>query len=511
MSVTRSTGLSLAALRREVPGLTLRSGSDTIVVDSVTQDSRRVEPGTLFVARRGRTTSGEDFVPSALARGASAVLTADSSALSGLPIPHLVASDVVGALAAASHAVFGHPSFSLELVGVTGTNGKTTVTHLVQAAIQAAGGQAGVVGTLGARLGDLVLPSAHTNPEADELCRVLAAFRSRGATHAALEVSSIGIAERRVEGLRFRVAAFTNLTQDHLDYHGTMEAYGEAKARLFLERGPGASAVMVDDPFGAELARRIEARFATHRLSRVSHQVGASADVVPEHCLLTPAGIEMRVRTPRGPVEFRSPLVGAHNAKNLVLAVAVAELLDLELAHVAAGLSAPVVVPGRMERCDDPRHDDVVVLVDYAHTPDALSRVLESTRAFTSGQVWCVFGCGGDRDPAKRPLMGEAVAAVAHRAVVTSDNPRSEDPAAIARAVWPGVESMGERAELELDRAVAIRRAVLGALPGDVVVVAGKGHETYQIAGGVTRPFDDRVEARAALSARRAASQGGAA
>jgi UDP-N-acetylmuramoyl-L-alanyl-D-glutamate--2,6-diaminopimelate ligase len=203
--------------------------------------------------------------------------------------------------------------------------------------------------------------------------------------------------------------------------------------------------------------------------------------------------------------------VGAHNAKNLVLAVAVAELLDLELAHVAAGLSAPVVVPGRMERCDDPRHDDVVVLVDYAHTPDALSRVLESTRAFTSGQVWCVFGCGGDRDPAKRPLMGEAVAAVAHRAVVTSDNPRSEDPAAIARAVWPGVESMGERAELELDRAVAIRRAVLGALPGDVVVVAGKGHETYQIAGGVTRPFDDRVEARAALSARRAASQGGAA
>jgi UDP-N-acetylmuramoyl-L-alanyl-D-glutamate--2,6-diaminopimelate ligase len=315
-----------------------------------------------------------------------------------------------------------------------------------------------------------------------------------------MEVSSIALAARRMDGVRFRVAAFTNLTQDHLDYHGTMEAYAEAKARLFTELGPSAAVLHTGDTFGRALRARIAKGV---ELLDFDARVGSDAAIRPTQVLLGPAGIELSVHTPRGELALRSPLVGGHNVENLLCAVAIACMLEVPLEAIARGLSADVSVPGRLERCDDPSLDDVTVLVDYAHTPDALARVLETVRPFTPGSVICVFGCGGDRDPAKRPLMGEAAGRLADRSVLTNDNPRSEDPRAIAEAVVQGLERAGARYRVELDRRAAIDDAVRSAAPGDLVLIAGKGHETYQIIGDETSDFDDRVEARAALARRR--------
>ncbi|HTJ81336.1 MAG TPA: UDP-N-acetylmuramoyl-L-alanyl-D-glutamate--2,6-diaminopimelate ligase, partial [Polyangiaceae bacterium] len=363
--------------------------------------------------------------------------------------------------------------------------------------------------TLGYELGgSFSRPATHTSPEADELARLAREMRDHGATHLVMEVSSIALAARRADGVRFRVAAFTNLTQDHLDYHGTMDAYAEAKARLFTELGPGSAAINVEHALGRALALRIP------RGTRVARYTSkpdlAAADVYPERAALGSKGIELSVHTPIGTVEIRSPLLGAHNVENLLCAVAIGVMLDLSVDAIGRGLSTDVRVPGRLERCDDPELDDVVVLVDYAHTPDALARVLASVRGVSGGAVVCVMGCGGDRDPLKRPLMGKAAGAGADRVIVTNDNPRSEDPRAIADQIVPGLAETGTPFVVELDRAAAIHAAVLEARPGDVVVVAGKGHETYQIIGPTTYAFDDRDVARAALVARRQA-RGGAA
>jgi UDP-N-acetylmuramoyl-L-alanyl-D-glutamate--2,6-diaminopimelate ligase len=296
------------------------------------------------------------------------------------------------------------------------------------------------------------------------------------------------------------VAALTNLTQDHLDFHGSMAAYAKAKARLFTELGPGTAVLNVDDPFGRELTLRAKAP-----LVRVSTRIGAStkdADVAPRRADVGSRGIDATVRTPAGDVRIASRLAGAHNLENLLLALGIAHALGLDLGRAADALSNEAGVPGRLERCDA-EGDDVVVLVDYAHTPDALGRVLDTVRAVTPGRVWCVFGCGGDRDPTKRAPMGEAVARRADRTVVTSDNPRGEDPGAIAAAIVGGVHAAGVEPIVELDRRAAIDLAVRSASPGDLVLVAGKGHEDHQIVGGVKHPFDDRVEARRALGARR--------
>ncbi|MRG95975.1 UDP-N-acetylmuramoyl-L-alanyl-D-glutamate--2,6-diaminopimelate ligase [Polyangium spumosum] len=508
-------GRRLGDLVDEIPGAKLASGEATVFVTGVHHDSRRVSPGDLFVARPGARTSGERFVADAIGRGASAVLVARGASVETNELPRIEVEDVPSALAFASAAVYGHPTFALDVVGVTGTNGKTTTTHLVQACLAAAGERPGIVGTLGYRFGDLDLPSTHTSPEADELARIAAAMHLRGASHLVMEVSSIAVAARRVEAVRFRVAAFLNLTQDHLDYHGTMEAYAEAKARLFVDLGPGAAAINVDDPFGAELVKRLAPRGpagpSSATVARFSTRVGASieeADIAPVSVEHAASGISLVARTPAGQLSIRSPLVGAHNVQNLLATVAICWLLDVDLHAAARALSGSIRVPGRLERCDDPARDDVIVLVDYAHTPDALERVLQSVRAFGPGSVRCVFGCGGDRDPKKRPLMGEAVARGADEAFVTNDNPRSEDPRAIAEAILPGLAGGRAAVHVELDRAKAIERAVLEAAPGDVVLVAGKGHEPYQIIGNVTLPFDDRVEAERALGLRRSRKGG---
>jgi UDP-N-acetylmuramoyl-L-alanyl-D-glutamate--2,6-diaminopimelate ligase len=509
--------LTLRELVHEIPDASLHD--DAVAggrpITGVHHDSRRIEPGDLFVARAGAHASGASFIADAAARGAVAVLVERGSKADTHGLPRVEAADVPRALAFAAAAVYGHPTFALQVVGITGTNGKTTTAHLTQAAINACGGRAGIVGTLGYRFADLDLPPTHTSPEADDLTRIAAAMRARGATHLVAEVSSIALAARRADAVRFQVAAFTNLTQDHLDYHGTMEAYAQAKARLFFDLSPGTAAVNVDDPFGQKLALRLSPsgspRATLCRFSAVVDDLGVgvgpeAAEIAPLALAHTPAGIELEARTPAGPVSIRSPLLGAHNVENLLATLSIVFLLNLDLGFAARALSAPIAVPGRLERCDAPGSDDVVVLVDYAHTPDALARVLTSVRALGEGRVICVFGCGGDRDPRKRPLMGEAVGRLAEVAIVTNDNPRSEDPQAIADAILPGLAGHDGRAEVivELDRRRAVERAVLEAAPGDVVLVAGKGHEPYQIIGDLVLPFDDREEARRALAMRRA-------
>lgn len=510
-------GRRVDELVREIPGSTLVSGDPATFVTGVHHDSRRIEPGHAFVARPGMRTHGERFVTDAVGHGASVVIAPRGTTTPVPGVAWIETDDAAKALAFASAAIYGHPTFALEAVGITGTNGKTTTSHLVHACIEACGGKPGLVGTLGYRFADLDLPATHTSPEADELARIAAAMLARGASHLVMEVSSIALAAARVEAVRFRTVAMTNLTQDHLDYHGTMEAYAEAKARLFVDLGPGSAAVNIDDPFGRDLVGRV----APHGLSgptsaklvRYSANPNVSpkeADVAPTVVRHTPAGISLEVRTPGGRCAIESPLVGGHNVQNLLAAVSVAHLLELDLRKAAEALSKPIQVAGRLERCDEPTQDDVIVLVDYAHTPDALARVLESVRAYGERRVACVFGCGGDRDPKKRPLMGEAVGHGADVAFVTNDNPRSEDPLAIIDAILPGLSGSKARVVVEPDRAKAIERAVLEASPGDIVLVAGKGHEPYQIIGNVTLSFDDRVEARRALALRRSARGGGA-
>ena len=530
-------GMSLADLAREIPGSSaVIEGDGSVLVTGVHHDSRRVQSGDLFVVRRGEKYDGNAFVADAIARGAVAVLAerydARARAVHNPPersVPILRVENVATGLAYTSAAVYGHPAFSLDVIGLTGTNGKTTTSHLVRAAIDGALGlpKCGIVGTIGHSYAGKTIAAAHTTPEADELARVLAVMRKRGATHVAMEVSSIALVLGRVKAVRFRVAAFTNLTQDHLDFHGSMEAYGAAKMQLFTSCEPGLAVVNVDQPFGAKLAAA-----AKCKVLRVRTSLGTSADdadIAPLSVDASATGMRITARVPgRGHVEIKTRLVGLHNLENLLVAIGVASALDLDVDRAAKALEFEIGAPGRLERCDGPG-DDLVVLVDYAHTPDALARVLDAVREVSrpldeaggsrviAPRVVCVFGCGGDRDATKRRPMGEAVGARVDVAIITSDNPRTEAPEAIAEPVEDGVRAAGlarlapqEVASarrgyvVELDRQRAIALAVDAARAGDVVLVAGKGHEDYQIVGTTKRPFDDRVEARRALEARRA-------
>jgi len=498
-------GLRLDELARELPMAAEIVGDASVRVTGVRQDSRTVQPGDLFVARKGERADGARFVRDAVERGAAAVLVARAAAKDAVStVPVLLVDDTATALAFAASAVYGHPSFSLEVVGITGTNGKTTTAHLVRAAVDGALGRpsCGVLGTVGHSFDGWRVDAEHTTPEADEVARTMAAMRARGATHVAMEVSSHALSLGRVRAVRFRVAAFTNLTQDHLDFHGSMAEYAASKARLFTELGPGAAVLNVDDAFGRDLVARVRSP-----LVRVSARPGVDAEVVPIEARLDARGVRARVRTPSGEVSLESRLVGAHNLENLLLALGIVSALDLDVVRAAEALSREAGAPGRLERCDS-EADDLIVLVDYAHTPDALARALDAVRAVASGRVWCVFGCGGDRDRAKREPMGEAVGRRADVAIVSNDNPRTEDPRAIADAVVSGVRAAGKEPIVELDRRKAIERAVRSACRGDVVLIAGKGHEDYQIVGTVKHAFDDRIEARRALLDRRGAGGG---
>ncbi|HEY5145209.1 MAG TPA: UDP-N-acetylmuramoyl-L-alanyl-D-glutamate--2,6-diaminopimelate ligase [Polyangiaceae bacterium] len=500
-------GLRLDELSRDLPMRAQVVGDPSVRVSGVRHDSRAVERGDLFVARRGEKVDGARFARDAVTRGAAAIMTAPG-AIDALGVPLLVVDDPGAALGFVASAVYGHPSFALEVVGITGTNGKTTTAHLTRAAVDGALGAnlCGVLGTVGHGYGDWYVHAEHTTPEADDIARIMAEMRARGATHVAMEVSSHALELGRVHGVHVRVAALTNLTQDHLDFHGSMRAYADAKARLFTELGPGSAVVNVDDAFGVELAGRVKAP-----LVRVTARVDADpafAEIAPREVRLEASGTAVTVRTPAGDVRIASRLVGAHNLENLLLSLGIAHALDLDLGRAAEALSREPGAPGRFERCDGDC-DDVTVLVDYAHTPDALARALDAVRAVShdpTARIWCVFGCGGDRDATKRGPMGEAVARRADVAVVTSDNPRTEDPRAIADAVIAGVRLGGAEPVVELDRRSAIVLAVRSASRGDAVLIAGKGHEDYQVVGMVKTPFDDRIEARRALAERRASA-----
>lgn len=487
-------GVSLAELSRELGALGARVLGDAGVrVRDVRQDSRRIGPGELFAARSGSRSSGAEHAEDAVRRGAAALMVGSGTPLPDVGVPVVEVDDVRLAIALAAEAIHSHPSRQIGVVAITGTNGKTTTSFLVQHAIDAGGGRAGRLGTLGFEFERDRRDSPLTTPEADEISRRAASVRDRGGTHLVIEASSHALSQCRVEALSIAVAAFTNLTQDHLDFHGSMDAYAAAKLRLFTELSPGVSVVNVDDAFGRTIAERARGRVIS---------VGRDADVRPLDVAVDARGIRGSVRLPGGRVELETRLVGEHNLDNLLLALAIVDALGLDAERAARGMTHAPAVPGRLERCDVPA-DDVLVLVDYAHTPDALERALGAVRPLTAGSVICVFGCGGDRDREKRPKMGDAVGRGADRAIVTNDNPRSEDPRAIADAILPGLSPHGVPFQVELDRAAAIELAVAEAAPGDVVLIAGKGHEPYQIVGGERRRFDDRVEARRALCRRR--------
>jgi UDP-N-acetylmuramoyl-L-alanyl-D-glutamate--2,6-diaminopimelate ligase len=491
--------LSLSEVAAVLSELSPRlAGDGAVRVRGVRQDSRRVEAGDLFVARQGGKTSGAAHALDAAAKGAVALLIERGEPLPATRLPVIEVTNVKRALALAAEAVYGFPSRAVDVIGVTGTNGKTTTTFLLEQGLSLSGYRPARLGTLGFAMAGQSLGGSLTTPEADDVSRCLKQVREAGGSHLVMEVSSIAVVQERVSGLRFKAGAFTNLTQDHLDFHGTLEAYAEAKTELFTRLLPELSVIHVGDAFGRELAKLVSSGLLT-----VARR--APADIYVTHAESSARGLEAHLVTPLGQCDLESGLVGEHNLENLLLAIGVLIGLGAEPTQAAKALSCTPQVPGRLERVDG-AGDDVTVLVDYAHTPDALARVLAAVRALGAGRVLCVFGCGGDRDPLKRAPMGEAVGRGADVAYVTSDNPRSEDPAGIVSAILPGLKAASARYEVELDRAVAIEKAIVDAEAGDVVLIAGKGHEDYQIVGGEKRHFDDREQARLAL-ARRANQQ----
>ena len=482
------------------------SGDAEIEVTGLDYDSRRIQPGYLFVAIQGEKADGRQFIPQAIERGAAAVLLARSASVppaDGATVggPAWVkVPDARKALAVAAANFHQHPARSLRVTGVTGTNGKTTTCYLIESILAAAGHKAGLFGTIEYRLLGRRLPAPNTTPESLDLQAMLAELRELGGTDAVMEVSSHALALDRVYGCRFHTAVFTNLTRDHLDFHGAMETYFAEKKKLFEGWGappPEWSVLNLDDPWSAQLGPRSQ---VPGPRSFLTYGLGASADVRPDERKPAPNNGCFTIMTPWGPLESRSPLLGRPNAYNVLAAAAAALSLRIELQSVEAGLAALETVPGRFERVN--ASQPFLVVVDYAHTDDALRNLLPTARGLLApgGRVITVFGCGGDRDRAKRPLMGEAAGSMSDLVVLTSDNPRSEDPRAIIDDALPGLQKTGARYRLEPDRRKAIELAIGEARANDIVLIAGKGHEDYQVIGTQKLPFEDRQVAREVLA-----------
>jgi UDP-N-acetylmuramoyl-L-alanyl-D-glutamate--2,6-diaminopimelate ligase len=450
-------------------------------ITAVTYRAEAVRPGALHACVPGFVADGHDFAGVAVENGSAALIV---ERVLEVDVPQLVVDSSRRAMAVAAAAFFGNPSAELRVAGVTGTNGKTTTVYLVHAILEAAVGSAGMLGTVESRVGGAIEPVARTTPESVDLQATLRRMVTTGDRACAMEVSSHALELERVTGVRFAAAGFTNLTQDHLDFHADMEHYFAAKARLFRE-APGA--INIDDPYGRRLAGTAGGPVLTYGRTD-------EADVRPFAVEIGAGGtIGLIASTPRGPVPLDVRLRGGFNVSNVLCAVALAELLQIPHAAVRAGIAAVHGVPGRFEAVD--AGQPFTVLVDYAHTPDGLQNVLHSAREITAGRLICVFGCGGDRDRGKRPQMGRVARRLADLAIVTSDNPRSEDPEAIIAEIMDGVPM-----DAEPDRRAAIDRAVSLCRAGDVVVIAGKGHEQGQEFAHRTLPFDDRTVAREALA-----------
>ncbi len=483
-------------------------GDAGVEVSSLATDSRHVRPGALFFALPGARTDGSRFIDEAVERGAVAVAASDlpqPSTATGLSFP-----SILRALSEISACFYGHPSRKLCLVGVTGTNGKTTITHLLESIWSAAGHRPGIIGTIHYRVGDRSWPAPFTTPQAPELQRLLAEMVEAGATHVAMEVSSHALVLERVRDCDWDGALFTNLTRDHLDFHPDMESYFAAKRSLFTELLPRSAkprrfaVVNRDDSYGRRLAAELPVRLVTF-----GH--GGDADVAPLEVERSLEGLRGEIRLGQERLTIASPLVGDAHLENILAAAAAAWAQGIPLPTIAEGIGGCRGIPGRMERVDD--GSPFAVLVDYAHSPDALEHAVRLLRGVAEGRVIVVFGCGGDRDRGKRPLMGEAAARIADLVILTSDNPRSEDPLRIIHDIERGVVEAGLEAIQEgaarreeargylvvPERRRAIQLAIEVARPTDVVLVAGKGHETDQIVGAERLPFDDRVEARRSL------------
>jgi UDP-N-acetylmuramoyl-L-alanyl-D-glutamate--2,6-diaminopimelate ligase len=518
--------MKLGGLLRELgatadAGLSNREGDDPVLlnagsaadadVSGVTCDSRQVRPGSVFVALRGAQADGTSFAREAVKRGAVAVIS-DAPAPADAAVPWIRVADARLALAALAAVVEGRPSQELTLVGITGTNGKTTTAYLLASIFEAAGIRCGRIGTVGHRIGNREIETARTTPEAPELQRMLREMVTEGCGACVMEVSSHALVLRRADHLHFAAAIFTNLTRDHLDFHGDMEEYFLAKRRLFeLLPDAGVGITNLDDRRGAD--------FAAVARRPVTYAIDAAADVRPGPVMFSLDGLSFEASTPRGTLHLRSPLVGRPNTYNILAAVAAATALDVPFAAIESGIAQLANVPGRFQVVSA-HADEVRVVVDYAHTDDALKNLLETARTLATGRIITVFGCGGDRDKSKRPLMGAVAARLSDLVIVTSDNPRSEDPEQIIDEIKRGIVMPADRfppggqpapkstACLAIvDRQAAIERAIREARPGDLVLIAGKGHEKYQEIGGRVTPFDDVEVARAMLARRRTGSR----
>jgi UDP-N-acetylmuramoyl-L-alanyl-D-glutamate--2,6-diaminopimelate ligase len=466
-------------------------------VTGVAYDSRAVLPGHVFVALKGVRADGATFARDAVARGAIAVVA--EQPLSDIGAPVIQVGDARLALAELAADFYGHPSERMRVVGITGTNGKTTTAYLVAAIFEAGGMKCGVIGTVAHHIGDEMRESTHTTPEAPDVQQLLHEMADRGAVACAMEVSSHALALRRVDAMTFSAGVFTNLTRDHLDFHKNMEAYFLAKRRLFEMLPSGAPALInIDDPKGAAIVEA-SARPVTYAINR-------AADITPGPLSFAIEGLAFDIRTPRGTLQARSKLVGRPNVYNILAAVSTAVALDLPFDAIERGVQALDAVPGRFELVSGPK-DGITVVVDYAHTDDALRNLLETARPLARGRLITLFGCGGDRDRTKRPLMGAVASRLSDVLVITSDNPRHEDPERIIEEIQRGITADTRRENAPTfaiaDRRAAIAKAIDVARPGDMVLIAGKGHEKYQILGDAHVPFDDVAIARELLGRRR--------
>jgi UDP-N-acetylmuramoyl-L-alanyl-D-glutamate--2,6-diaminopimelate ligase len=465
------------------------TGARPVAIGDLAYDTSKVTKGALFFCVPGERVDGHELAWEAVERGAAALVVERELEVG---VPQLVVPDARAAMAVAADAFFGEPTKELDVVGVTGTNGKTTTTFLLHSMLAAAGREPGLVGTVEWMVGGERRPAPFTTPEAIDLQRLFREMLTAGDRSVAVEASSHGAAFRRLDRVRFDALVFTNLSQDHLDLHGTMEEYFHAKRRLFTGLQPPPAAVNVGDEWGRRLAADLT---DLHRAPLVTFGLDEGAEVRPEQLELTARGSRFRAAG----IEVETPLRGIFNVENVLGAVATGLLLDLDGTAIAEGIARVDGVPGRFEAIDEGQ--PFAVVVDYAHTPDSLETVLRAARGLGDGKVIAVFGAGGDRDRGKRPLMGKVAVELADVAIVTSDNPRSEDPVAIIQDVLQGA---GVDVEIDPDRRAAIHRAVGLAEPGDVVVIAGKGHEQGQDIAGTVHPFDDRTVAREALAALRA-------
>jgi UDP-N-acetylmuramoyl-L-alanyl-D-glutamate--2,6-diaminopimelate ligase len=483
--------MKLGELLRDLP--VLHTGADSSVeVSSLAYNSREVRPGTLFFAIQGEKADGHAYIPQALERGAVAVVS-ERAAPPELAARWIQVAAIRRALADAGRILLDHPERQLQLIGITGTNGKTTTTYLVESVLAAAGILSGVFGTIEYRMGGKTKVATNTTPESLDLLTYFGELVKAGGKAAVMEVSSHSLAQERVWGFHFAVAVFTNLTQDHLDYHKDFEHYFQAKRRLFEGLGappPDWAVINTDDPWGARL---LELPYANH----LTYGLNGDAHVTPKQVASSAAGTEAVIATPAGKLQIVSPLLGRANLANILAAIATGVAMGISSAKIEEGIANLHAVRGRFERIDEGQ--PFLVVVDYAHTDDALKNVLKTAREITRDRLIVLFGCGGERDRTKRPRMGEAAGALADFVILTSDNPRSEDPLLIMADALVGLQRTSKPYIAEVDRGIAVRKALEEAREGDVVVLAGKGHETYQILKDGKIDFDDRDVARRVL------------